>query len=79
MVPVAAARAMILSSMSVMFDTNTTSNPRHWRYRRIMSKVYAVRAWPTWGSSYTVGPHTYIDTRPGTSGSNGTTFRRRVS
>ena len=32
-----AARSMILSSMSVMFDTRRTSTPRHPRYRRMTS------------------------------------------
>ena len=30
-----------------------------------MSQTRAKRPWPMWGSAYTVEPHTYIDTRPG--------------
>src|SRR5688500_15221038 len=32
-----------------------------------------------WGGAYTVGPHTYIDTFPGSRVSNGTTWPRAVS
>src|SRR5437870_3941383 len=45
----------------------------------MMSKETAVRPWPTCGASYGVGPQTYIDTAPGTRGTNATFSRAAVS
>ena len=50
-VPASAARAMMLSSMSVMLDTAHTSHPDQRRYRTRMSKARVERAWPRWGAS----------------------------
>jgi len=46
--PSSLARAMILSSTSVMFCTNLTLNPLNIRYRLMTSKVRKVRALPMW-------------------------------
>src|SRR3954466_5439198 len=44
-----------------------------------MSNASAVRPWPTCGTSYTVGPHTYIESLPGSRVVSSTVSRRRVS
>ena len=44
-----------------------------------MSKEMKVRALPMWMRLYTVGPHTYMATFPGFTGSKSTFWRRRVS
>ena len=44
-----------------------------------MSKEMNVRALPMWMRLYTVGPQTYMETFPGSTGSKSTFWRRRVS
>ena len=62
-VPRSAARAMILSSTSVTLLTKVTSRPGPLEVAADRCRTpTAVRPWPTCGTSYTVGPHTYIDT-----------------
>mmetsp|Transcript_20993 Transcript_20993/g.65938 ORF Transcript_20993/g.65938 Transcript_20993/m.65938 type:complete len:285 (-) Transcript_20993:20-874(-) len=62
--PSSAARAIILSSMSVTPMAYSTSHPPYRRaLRTSMSSVTYVRAWPTWAASYTVGPHAYHRSR----------------
>src|SRR4051794_8710777 len=56
-----------------------TSCPHHSRYRRRTSNTSENRPWPTCGGPYTVGPHTYIDTLPGSRNSTGRTSPAAVS
>ena len=77
--PSTSARAMILSSMSVTLETKRTSRPDQVRYRRRTSHATLKRPWPRWGSSYTVGPHTYMDTCPGWRRSSGVVTPNAVS
>ncbi|MEZ5217917.1 MAG: hypothetical protein R2715_15335 [Ilumatobacteraceae bacterium] len=44
--PSRVARSMILSSMSVMFETCRTVSPVHSRYRRNVSYTSVARPWP---------------------------------
>ena len=44
-----------------------------------MSYTSTMRPWPMWGGAYTVGPHTYIDTLPGSRWASGTTCWVAVS
>ena len=50
-IPSAAARRMILSSMSVTLRTNRTSKPEARRCRTITSNATSMRACPTWHRS----------------------------
>ena len=69
---------MILSSMSVMLRTKVTRKPLLFSQRCATSKATAERAWPIWHRSYTVMPHTYMRTWPGSIGEKSTSPRESV-
>ena len=56
------ALLIILSSISVILETNFTSYPENFKYFLKMSKVICCLACPKCGTSFTVGPQTYIRT-----------------
>ena len=51
---------IILSSISVIFLTYVTFEKVFFSNLKRISKITSGRAFPIWGSSYTVGPQTYI-------------------
>ena len=63
---------------SVMFLTWNTSMPWYSSTRRMRSASRFERRFPTCAKRYTVGPHVYIRTRPGSSGSTASTDRVSV-
>src|SRR5664279_4059481 len=61
--------------MSVKFWQNSTLYPLYSRYLRSVSNVINGRAFPRWKKLYTVGPHAYILTLPGSIGMKSSLLR----